>query len=40
MDADIICAISLLFGLPNEKKTFYEDTIKFFRDNNLVSDKL
>lgn len=40
MDAGIICSISLLFGLPHEKKTVYEDTINFFRDNNLVSDKL
>lgn len=40
MDAGIICAISLLFGLPNEKTSVYEDTIKFFKENDLVSDKL
>ena len=40
MDADIICAISLLFGLPNEKPSVYEDTIKFFKENDLVSEKL
>ena len=40
MDEDIICAISLLFGLPNEKEDIFEKTIKYFTDNKLVTKKL
>lgn len=40
MDEDIICAISLLFGLPNEKEDIFERTIKYFTDNKLVTKKL
>lgn len=40
MDADLTCFIALLFALPNEKTTMYEDTIKFFKENNLIGEKL
>lgn len=40
MGLGISCFVALIFGLPTEKKTVYEDTIKFFKDNDLVSEKL
>ena len=40
MDADIIASISYLFGLPYEKKDIYENTLRFFKENDLASKKL
>ena len=40
MDADIIASVSYLFGLPYEKKDIYENTLRFFKENDLASKKL
>ena len=40
MDSDMYCLILFLFGLPKEKPTIYEDTIKFFKQNDLISENI
>ena len=40
MDVNISCLVLFLFGLPKEKPTMYEDTIKFFKEHDLICEKL
>lgn len=40
IDSDMFCLILLLFGMPKEKPTIYEDTIKFFKENDLINEKI